>query len=264
MALKATRARAGRRSDRVSVCIIALSLNEHARRTARKGWASSNAACCNGQGRLQDLLDLVVHDEDDGATGSTDDVGQGSLEESTHALLGGDLAPAVHGARVLALGDGQARLHHHPAADGVEGVRDDAGDGGDHLGDHPGRPDGGVTGVLKQGTLGGVKATEEGGAVHDDASQRDAEAAVQAGCAIGGNSLLQAVHQAVVLAGGAGANIGSQAGTGVIQGVHKQQRGTSGSTARCQVTGEEAPELGLLVHTGKEHLLVGILAGDTG
>mmetsp|Transcript_124600 Transcript_124600/g.215333 ORF Transcript_124600/g.215333 Transcript_124600/m.215333 type:complete len:307 (-) Transcript_124600:30-950(-) len=207
----------------------------------------------------EDLLELVVEDQDDGAAGAADDVGQGALEEGAGALVLEDLAPAVQG--VLVQDVGAAGLHHHAAADRVEGVRDDARGRGDRLGDEPRLPHGGVLGVLEEDALGRVEAAEEGRAVHDDAHDGHAEALVQALEAVRLEDLHQAVAQAGELAVGALADIGAQAGTREVKGVHEQQRGGAGGAARGQVAGEEAPEV-LAVHALQEHLLVLVLEGE--
>lgn len=79
------------------------------------------------------VLDLVVHDQYDGATGASEHVGEGSLEEGAGAFLFGDGHPAVSGALVDDFALGTSRLHHHTPTDGVEGIRDDAGHGGHGL-----------------------------------------------------------------------------------------------------------------------------------
>lgn len=48
-------------------------------------------------------------------------------------------------------------------------------------------------------------------------------------------------------------------GPSEIQGVHKAQRGSTGGTARCQVTGKISPELCVLVYTTQKDLLVLVL-----
>lgn len=82
---------------------------------------------------LQKILDLVVHHEHDGATGTTEDVGESALEEGGTSFRLEDGGPAVSGVLVLDLGLGTARLHHHTPTDCVEGIGDDTGDGGHGL-----------------------------------------------------------------------------------------------------------------------------------
>lgn len=73
---------------------------------------------------VNDLLDLVVHDEHQRAAGAAEHVGQRALEEGLGALSPEDLGPAVDRRGVDLVGG--ARLHHEATADGVEGVGGDA------------------------------------------------------------------------------------------------------------------------------------------
>lgn len=78
-------------------------------------------------------LDFVVQHEYQRASGSSQDVGEGSLEEGAGALGLGDGGPAVHRAGVGALGGRSARLHHHAPSHSVEGVGHDTGHSGHNL-----------------------------------------------------------------------------------------------------------------------------------
>jgi hypothetical protein len=51
-------------------------------------------------------------------------------------------------------------------------------------------------------------------------------------------------------------------GTGEIEGVDEAKGGGSRSTAGGQVAGKVSPELGVLVNTAQEHLLVFVLEGE--
>lgn len=81
----------------------------------------------------EERLDLVVEYEYESATSSSEDVGEGTLEERAGTLSGVDLSPAVHGAGVCPLGDRSTGLHHHTPSHGVEGVGHDTGHSGHHL-----------------------------------------------------------------------------------------------------------------------------------
>ncbi len=61
---------------------------------------------------VDDLLELVVDDQHEGAAGSAQHVGPGSLEEGLASLLPVDLAPRVDGAVVVLSATG---LHAHTA-----------------------------------------------------------------------------------------------------------------------------------------------------
>lgn len=78
-------------------------------------------------------LDFIVEDEHQRAAGTSQHVGEGSLEEGAGALGLGDGGPAVHGAGVGALGRRSAGLHHHAPSHSVEGVRHDTGYSGHNL-----------------------------------------------------------------------------------------------------------------------------------
>ena len=70
--------------------------------------------------RLDVLLDFIVESQDKSATGSTENVGEGSLEEGASTFGLGDLDPAVEG--VLVDDVFATRLHHHTTTDSVEWV----------------------------------------------------------------------------------------------------------------------------------------------
>lgn len=157
---------------------------------------------------------------------------------------------------------GAARLHHHAPTDCVEGIGHDAGHGGHDLSDGPADDDGSVLGVGQHATRRVVEA-EVGGAVDDDALYGHSEATVQADEAVGLEDLGEAVAEAAELAlTGALADIGGEARTREVEGVHEAQGGGTGGTAGRQVTGEPAPELGVLVDSAKEHLLVLVLESE--
>ena len=70
-------------------------------------------------------MDFVVEDKDESATGASDDVGEGALEEGSSTLLLVDLGEAVHGASVHELVLWETGLHHQSSTNGIEWVRDD-------------------------------------------------------------------------------------------------------------------------------------------
>lgn len=111
-------------------------------------------------------------------------------------------------------------------------------------------------------TLGGVEAAEVGGTVDDNTLDRDAEATVEANNAVRLDGLLQTIHQTGVLTLCATTDIGTQTGTGKVEGIHKAERSGSGGATGSQVSEEETPELGLLVNTTQENLFVHVLEGE--
>lgn len=86
---------------------------------------------------------------------------------------------------------------------------------------------------------------------------------VKASQAVRFEDLNQAVSQTIELSFSSGfAHIGRQTGTGKVERVHKTERGGSSGTARGEVTSKVPPELGALVNTIKEDLLVLVLESE--
>lgn len=83
--------------------------------------------------RLEEFLDFIIEYQHKGTTSTTENVGEGALEESTSTLRLGDRRPAVDCVLVQDFALGTTRLHHHTPTYRVEGIRDDTGDGGDDL-----------------------------------------------------------------------------------------------------------------------------------
>ena len=65
-------------------------------------------------------LNLVVEDEHEGTTGTSDDVGKGSLEEGSGSFVFGDFSNTVHGTSVKDVGS--SRLHHKSSSHGIKGI----------------------------------------------------------------------------------------------------------------------------------------------
>ena len=76
--------------------------------------------------RLSILFHFVVHDEHDGPSQPTQNVGKAAFVERLNTtFIGEDLLGAVDGPAVHSVGAG-ARLHHHSPADSVDRVGDNA------------------------------------------------------------------------------------------------------------------------------------------
>ncbi|GMT19204.1 hypothetical protein PFISCL1PPCAC_10501, partial [Pristionchus fissidentatus] len=88
------------------------------------------------------------------------------------------------------------------------------------------------------------------------------ESSVESDRSIGASDLDEAVNQSVEFAGSGLSDVSSQAGTGKIERVDEAERGCSGSSSGSKVSGEELPEVLLLVKTLEEDLLVSILEGE--
>ena len=125
----------------------------------------------------ENLLELIVQDEYQSTTGTTNGIREGALEEGTWSFLGENLLPAVEGGSVQDFTT--TSLHHHATTDRVEGIRNDTSRRGHSLSQHPGQDDGRVLGVFDEEALGSVETTKEGSAVDNDTSDTDTETAVQ-------------------------------------------------------------------------------------
>ena len=124
---------------------------------------------------LQEALDLVIQDEHHSSPSASEDVGKGSLEESTTTLLLGNLTPAIY--RVFVDDVFAPGLHHHSSPDGVERVRDDARNVGDDLGDDKVQKDVSLVGVHQSSDR--IVSAEICRPIDNDALYRYAEATVQ-------------------------------------------------------------------------------------
>lgn len=168
-------------------------------------------------------------------------------------------------ALVQDVGLGAAGLHHHAPAHRVERIRDDTGDGGHGLRDRPADHQGCVLGVGQHAAR-GVVESEVGGAVDDDTLDRHSETSVQAGETVGLVDLGEAVSEAAELARAvffaAFADVGGETGTREVERVHEAEGSGSGGATGSEVTGEVAPELGPLIYSTEEHLLVLVLEGE--
>lgn len=78
-------------------------------------------------GLTHQSLQLIVEHEHQSTTSTTQDVGEGALEEGRSTFLLANLDPAIESVLVHDVGLGTARLHHHASSDGVEWIGDDAG-----------------------------------------------------------------------------------------------------------------------------------------
>ena len=214
---------------------------------------------------VEDNLDAVIGDDDEGTTNTTEEFGDETLVETLHAFLGDDLGEAVEGAGVEAFGLGLFGLEHHTTADGVEGVvegHDDGTGGGD--GDEGG--DGTEhTLVLLVGVhvLDLGEATELTSTVDEGTSDGDGPAGVETGDTLGLDGGDDAVHDTVEL-GLAGADVGGEAGTGEVEGVADGVGdGTSGTTSG-ELAEEGHHEVSLGVVLGEDLVVDEIVEGEGG
>jgi hypothetical protein len=82
-------------------------------------------------------LDLIVENEDESTTGSSEDVGKASLEESFTSFILVDLGEAIHGTCVHSVGSGFTGSHHESSSDGIKWIRDDTSGNGNDLSESP-------------------------------------------------------------------------------------------------------------------------------
>jgi len=82
-------------------------------------------------------LDLIVENEDESTTGSSEHVGKASLEESFTSFILVDLGEAIHGTCVHSVGSGFTGSHHESSSDGIKWIRDDTSGNGNDLSESP-------------------------------------------------------------------------------------------------------------------------------
>jgi len=204
-------------------------------------------------------LHFVVHDQNKGSTSTSEDVGEGTLEESLTTFLAVDLGETVEGTGVedFLL----ARLHHQSSSDGIEGIRDNTGDSGDNLGNEELVEDGGL-GVRQEGSLGSIVTTEVTGSVGDDTNDGDTETLVKSLNTINSSNLVDTINETSELSISTSlTDISSKSSSGEIQRIDEHQRSSTSSTTGGEVTEEEFPEFGLgVIRT--EDLLVSVLESE--
>ena len=203
-------------------------------------------------------LESVVEDEHESAAGSSDDVGEGSLEEGLDTLFAGDDSEAVHGALVGHFFDWLTRLHHESSSHGVEWVGDDSSGDSDKLSVEPLGED---VGVLEEHSLSGVEETEVGGTVGDDTDNGDSESSVESLWAISSGDGGEAVDESGELSGSSGSDVGGETSSGEIERVHEAEGGGTGGSTGGAVSDEELDWL-LLGAVWVEDGLVEVLAGE--
>lgn len=220
--------------------------------------------CVEREGRRfldQEFLQFIVEYKHEGATSTSQHVGESSLEEGAGTFSLGDDGPAVEGALVDDLRLATSRLHHQTSSHGVEGIGHNTGHSCHNLGNTPRDEEASVLGI-GQHSLGRVEETEVGGAVDDDTLHGHSESTVQTHNTVRLEDLGQTVTQTGELASAASlTDVSTQSGTGKVQGVDETEGGGSSGTARRQVSGKVGPEL-TLVNSAQEDLLVLVLEGE--
>jgi len=208
-----------------------------------------------------EILDLIVQHEHDGGTSTTDNVGEGTLEETTDTFLGHDLGNAISHTVVHLVGLGLGSLNLETTLHGIKGVSDDAGSGDGNLGDDElgSNTDESEILLVRVEGLDGILKTELGTTVHDNTHGRGGDTVVQGKEAVGLDGLHEAVTHARVLLDAT--QVSTEDGTDVNERVHDGIGQSTGGRTRGDLRSGEPQEVGLLVVLG-EQLLDGILEGQ--
>lgn len=205
-------------------------------------------------------LDLIVENEDESTTGSSEDVGKASLEESFTSFILVDLGEAVHGTVVHSVGSGFTGSHHESSSDGIKWIRDDTSRDGDNLSETPLDEEMLLSVVVEKDNFSGIEHTEVRGSVCDDTDDGDTETIVELGDS-GFGHLGEAVNKTGEFSFSSGTDISGESGSCEIKWVDEAEgSGTSGSTGSA-VTNEEHTWLSFWV-IWVEGLLVEIFASE--
>jgi len=192
-------------------------------------------------------LELVVENENESTTGSSDNVGKASLEEGSWSFVLEDLGKAIHGSIIHAVGSGFTSVHHESSSDGIEWVGDNTGTDGDDLGETPLVEDVGLLEVGEKNNFSSVESTEVGSSVGNDTNNGDTETIVDTTKSTLLDGLLEAVNETVELSLLSGTNISGESGSSEIEWVDEAEGSSSCSTTGGHVTHEEHTWLSLWV-----------------
>jgi len=192
-------------------------------------------------------LELVVEDEHESSTGSSEDVGKATLEEGSWSLVLEDLLEAVHGSIVHGVSTGLSSVHHESSSDGIKWVRGDTGTDSDDLGESPLVEDVGLLEIREENDLSGIEGTEVRGSVGDDTNDGDTETVVDTTDSTLLDGLLKAVNESIELSISSGTNISGESGSGEIEWVDDAEGSGTSSTTGGAVSEEEHAWLSLWV-----------------
>ena len=169
--------RVGPKKDKVVLKIVLLwssflsssvSSNHHPTKALQYSYSSLTTSLRPHHLNLeQQSLDFVVQDKYEGSSSSSQDVRKGSLEEGFTSLLLSNLSPAVNGVLVLSFSSRSSRLHHHSSSNSIEGIRDDTGNSGHSLSNHPRDNKRGILRIRKH-SLCSVEETEVSSSIDND------------------------------------------------------------------------------------------------
>jgi hypothetical protein len=204
-------------------------------------------------------LELIVEDKNKSATGSSDDVREASLEESSWSLVLEDLVEAIDGSVIHAVGSGFTSVHHESSSHGIEWVGDDTSSDGDALSETPLGEEVSLLEVAEEEDLTSVESTEVRGSVGNDTNDGDTETVVDTTDSTLFDGFLEAVNESSEFSISTGTNISGESGSSEIEWVDEAKGSSSCSTTGGHVTKEEHAGLSLWV-VWAEELLVVIIA----
>jgi len=209
----------------------------------------------------QSLLGGVVKHQHHRGTDGTESIGGETLVKRPHALVLDNAREAMAGALIQTVFRGLLGLHLEAATNGIEGVSGGGGAqhsglGGGEGGQHT--HDAKIIFVRVQAND-GIEGAELDTTVGNNTHDGDTETVVEGQETALGDGLSEAIAEAFEITL-AGTDIGSEAGTGVIQGVDDGEGRGTGGTAGREIRAEELPELCLGIVSG-EQLLDLILEG---
>jgi hypothetical protein len=205
-------------------------------------------------------LDLIVENEDESTTGSSEDVGKASLEESFTTFILVDLGEAVHGTVVHSIGSSFTGSHHESSSDGIKWIRDDTSRDGNNLSETPLDEEMLLSVVVEQNNFTGIEHTEIRGSVCDDTDNGDTETVVKLTDSVSSH-FGEAINKTSEFSFSSGTDISSESSSCEIKWIDEAEgSGTSGSTGSA-VTNEEHTWLSFWV-IWVEGLLVEIFASE--
>jgi hypothetical protein len=206
------------------------------------------------------FLDLIVENENESTSSSSEDVGKASLEESFTSLIFVDLGEAIHGTVVHSVGSSFTGSHHESSSDGIKWIRDDTSGDGNDLSESPLDEEMLLSVVIEQDNFTGIEHTEVRGSVCDDTDDGNTETVVELTDSVFGH-LGEAINESSEFSLSSGTDISGESSSSEIKRIDEAKgSGTSGSTGSA-VTDEEHTWLFLWV-IWVEGLLVEIFASE--
>jgi len=139
-------------------------------------------------------LHFVVEDQNKGSTSTSEDVGEGTLEEGLTTFILVDLSEAVKSTGVHDFCSLSTRLHHQSSSDSIKGIRHDTGERSDALGNNELEENGGIL-TSQDGSLSSIVTTEIASSVGNDTEDGDTESLVKTLNTIRSSDLVEAINK---------------------------------------------------------------------